>query len=96
MLLVVFLLVVNAFDLVFTILAHRIGGFSEVNPIARRLLDHTEALIAFKAAGVTVACAVFTAFRRRRLTELVCWFFAVGYTLLLFIWMAYYSHLAEQ
>jgi hypothetical protein len=91
-LLVIFLAMLNAFDLVFTILAHRIGEFREANPIAALLLDHTAALVAFKAAALLVASAIFIVFRRHWLTELVCWTFCGVYTALSILWMVYYAN----
>jgi len=86
-----FIWIVTIFDLLFTILAHRIGNFQELNPIARGLLDVTEALIVYKLALVGVASIIFYVFRRHRLTELACWACCVVFTGLVFLWMAYYT-----
>ncbi len=90
-LLVLFLCMLNAFDLAFTLLAYRIGHFSELNPLAARLLNHTASLVALKLTAVAAASAIFIIFRRHWLTELACWVFSGLYTVLSFIWMLYYS-----
>lgn len=91
LLLVVLLWMVSTFDLAFTLLAHQIGGFHEVNPLARQLLSNPGGLVAFKTAAVLPASCVMLAFRRRFLTEVACWVLCGVYTGLAFIWMEYYS-----
>ena len=89
--LLVLLWILNAFDLAYTILAHRIGGFEELNPFARGLLHPSWALVAFKLATVTLGTGILLALRRHRLTEGVCWGLCLIYTALAFTWMTYFS-----
>jgi len=91
--LVLVLVVLNLFDLAFTLLAHDIGGFEERNPIARLLLDHRVGLIAFKLAAVASASIIFIAFRRHWLAEAACWGFCLFYIGLSVIWRLYYYYL---
>lgn len=93
LLLIGFLWMVNLFDLTFTILAHQLGGFRELNPIAAGILHHADILTAFKVCAVLGATLIFAVYRRRLFTELACWLLAGVYTALSFIWLAYYAAL---
>ena len=86
-----FIWIVTIFDLLFTVLAQRIGNFQELNPIARELLNFTEGLIVYKFALVGIASIIFYVFRRHRLTEAACWACCGVFTGLAFLWMAYYT-----
>ena len=90
-LMVLFIWIVSAFDLTFTMLAHKLGGFKELNPMARHLLDKSEVLITYKVTMVFAASLIFLAFRRRRFTEIGCWGMAVVHTILAFLWAGYYT-----
>ena len=90
-LMVVFIWIVSVFDLTFTMLAHKLGGFRELNPVARSLLDSSDALIIWKVATVLAASLVFLALRKRRVTEIGCWGLAIVHTILAFLWAAYYT-----
>ena len=90
-LMIIFIWILNIFDLSLTILAHEVGGFREVNPIARGLLNVSAKLVFFKLSTVTLATAILLAFRRHRLTEFACWGLCCVYTALAFRWMAYYA-----
>ena len=90
-LMVVFIWIVSVFDLTFTMLAHKMGGFRELNPVARNLLDSSDALIIWKVATVLAASLVFLVLRRRRVTEVGCWGLAVVHTVLAFLWAGYYT-----
>ena len=79
-LMVVFIWIVSVFDLTFTMLAHKLGGFRELNPVARSLLDTSDALIIWKVATVFATSLVFLALRKRRVTETGCWGLAVVHT----------------
>ena len=89
--LLVLLWILNAFDLTYTILAHRIGGFFELNPFARMLLGTVWGLVLFKLILVGGGSIILLRLRRHRLTELVCWGLCLIYTALAFTWMAYYG-----
>ncbi len=85
-----FLWLVNLLDLVLTLLALRLGGFEELNPIAGKLLHSPSLLTLFKISLVTFATGVFFLFRRRRLTEMACYGLSGVHTGLLFIWLLYF------
>ncbi|MDY6913874.1 MAG: DUF5658 family protein [Planctomycetota bacterium] len=90
-LMIIFIWILNIFDLSLTILAHEVGGFREVNPIARDLLYISAKLVFFKLSMVGLATFILLAFRRYRLTEFACWGLCCVYTALAFRWMAYYA-----
>jgi hypothetical protein len=89
-LLVVYLWVANLFDLSFTILADRIGRFTELNPVASVFLANPAALAVFKVSLLVFSTVVFLVCRRRLLAEVGCWCLCAIYTALSFIWMEYY------
>ena len=89
-LILVLLWVANAFDLVFTLLAVRVGGFEEANPIAAPLLNSAGLLVTFKILAVLFASIIILKFRRRLLTEIGCWGLCITYTLVSARWWIYY------
>ena len=89
--LLILLWILNLFDLSYTILAHQIGGFEELNPLARSLLRPSWILVAFKMAAVTLGTGILMVLRRRGLAEAVCWGLCLIYTALAFTWMTYFS-----
>jgi len=82
--------ILTVFDLVMTLLAHRIGGFRELNPIARMLLDFSEALIAYKLLTVAGASIIFYRLRSRWTAEVACWLCCGAMVVLSFMWLQYY------
>ena len=92
--LIILLWILNFFDLTYTIFAHEIGGFEELNPLAHRLLDTSWLLTAFKLGAVAGGSTILLLLRRHRIAELVCWCLCVVYTVLAFMWMKYYSILS--
>lgn len=92
-LLTAFLWVLNLFDLVLTIIAHRLGGFNELNPIARQLLDCPASLSVFKIALVMLSTVIILAYRHVRLTEIGCWGLCGIYSGLGFVWLVYFKSL---
>lgn len=86
----ILLWIANAFDLVFTLLAVRVGGFEEVNPIAAPLLNDAVLLATFKILAVLFASIIILKFRKRLLTEIGCWGLCLTYTLLSTRWWIYY------
>ena len=94
--LVIFICLVNGFDLAFTLLAHQTGHFHEANPLARPLLSHSTALIAFKVSAVVAASVIFIVFRRYWLTEIACWVFGIVYMALSLAWNSYYDYLSRS
>jgi uncharacterized protein DUF5658 len=89
--LLVLLWILNVFDLSCTILAHQIGGFQELNPVARQMLEPSWMLVAFKVGTVALGSLILLLLRRYRVTELVCWLLCLIYTSLAFTWMTYFS-----
>ena len=92
-LMLIFIWTVSVCDLALTLLAQEIGGFHEANPLARRFIEHPGATIAFKFAVLVPATTILLLFRHRRLTEISCWILCLAYTVLAFLWAAYYSPL---
>jgi hypothetical protein len=93
LLLVLVIWVFNVFDLNFTLLAHRIGGFEEANPLAAAFLPSEEALVIYKFAMILPPTLIFLFFRRRLLTEIGCWTLCAAHVALSFMWVVYYSAL---
>ena len=83
--------ILNAFDLTFTVLAHRIGGLKEMNPFAGHLLTQSGGLIPFKAATVIIGSGILFVFRRRWTTEAAAWGVCAVYLVLAFMWVTYYE-----
>lgn len=88
---VIFLWLLNLSDLVLTILAHQIGHFHELNPLARGLLATPTALAAFKLVALSLTTGIFLYFRHYRFTEIGCWVLAAVYTALAVLWLRYYQ-----
>lgn len=96
-LILILLWIANAFDLAFTLLAVRTGGFEEGNPIAAPLLDNPGLLTTFKLLTVLFASIIIFKFRRRLLTEIGCWGLFLTYVLLSTRWWFYYfSHHCQR
>jgi len=91
-LILVLLWIVSVFDLVFTLFAHRLGGFQEANPVAELLIGNSIGLIGFKFTMLVCASAIFFVLRRHVWAEIGCWLMAVVYTCLAFVWLYYYHH----
>ena len=83
----------NGFDLIFTLVACRLGCFIELNPIAARVLgdDNFAGIIIFKCALVGCGSAILYWFRGYRVTELSCWLLACVYSGLAVRWHRYYE-----
>ena len=90
-LMVLFLWLLNLSDLALTILAHQIGGFHELNPLARGLLATPIALVVFKLTALLLTTGIFLYFRHYRFTEIGCWALAAVYTALAVVWLRYYQ-----
>ncbi|HET6427657.1 MAG TPA: DUF5658 family protein [Phycisphaerae bacterium] len=90
-LILIFVWIVNLFDLVFTLIACELGGFRELNPLVHEVLHKSEQLILYKVSTVFAATLIIWAFRRRRITEIACWGLSVVYTVLAFLWTSYYA-----
>ncbi len=90
-LMLILLWIANAFDLVFTLLAIKAGGFMEANPIAEPLINNAGMLVAFKVLAVLFASIIIFKFRKRFLTEIGCWGLCITYTLLSATWWLYHQ-----
>jgi len=90
-LILIFVWIVNIFDLVFTLIACELGGFRELNPLVHEVLHKSEQLVLYKVSTVFAATLIIWAFRRRRITEIACWGLSVVYTVLAFLWTSYYA-----
>ncbi len=90
LLLVFGLCLINAFDLVFTVLGHAHTEFAEMNPLAARLIGNTAGLVLFKVSMVAFGALILVCFRKRLFTELSCWGLCGVYSGLAGIWWMYY------
>ena len=90
-LLLILLWILNGFDLAFTIMAHRLGDFSEGNPIARTMLHQPVRVVIFKVSSVVFASGIFFLFRDRGLVEAGCWGLCLVYAVIGFLWLLYYD-----
>ncbi len=91
-LLILALWLINLADLGLTLCARDIGGFHELNPVARPLIGSTSALVIFKLSLVSISSLIMLTYRRHLWTELGCWVLIAVYTGLSFVWVQYYSH----
>lgn len=83
---------INAFDVLLTVLAYRQGMLDESNPIARRiLLLNPYAILVYKLALVSFATAVLLKYRRRLLAELAATGMLFIYTLVAIQWRLCYE-----
>lgn len=82
----------NAFDLVFTILSHEQGMLHEENPVAQRLLENgTASIILFKIGLVLMGSYPLLRFRRVRIAEMAAAFILLAYALLAVRWSVCYD-----
>ena len=83
----------NGFDLLFTILADKLGCFIELNPLAATFLDdgNYTGIILFKIALVGAGTFILWHLRRHRLAEMSCWLVAFLYVGLAFRWYRFYE-----
>ena len=77
----------NAFDLIFTLLSHRHGLLDEENPIARFVLGNgTLSIVLFKVGLVLIGSYPLLRFRRVRLAELASYVVLAAYAFLAIRW----------
>lgn len=82
----------NAFDLILTLLAHSQGVLDEENPVARTLLGMgTPSLVLFKIGLVLIGTYPLLRYRRARITELGTLVILVAYALLAVHWRECYE-----
>ena len=92
-LLLVLVWIIGLFDLAFTVLARKIGGFEEANTIVARMVHVTGLLVAFKIATLFFASVILLKYRHRKFTEFSCWGICVVHMALAFLWLTYYAWL---
>lgn len=85
----------GVFDLVFTLTAHRIGSFHELNPLAAALLAHPTVLIVFKLSTLAAGSVILFLFRRHLIAEIACWTLCGVYASLSAVWVHYYAFLSD-
>jgi len=91
-LLVVGIWVLNAFDLLLTLLAHQRGLLQEGSPVARWILGlGTPSVILFKVGLVMIGSYPLLRFRTARITELGTLVILLAYALLAVHWSACYD-----
>lgn len=84
--------VINLFDLVLTIRAHRDGMLHEENPLARLLLEFGPmALLVFKISVIAGAGYVLFSLRRHRCAEVACVFVLLTYVAVAVRWRICYA-----
>ncbi len=88
-LLLLFIWMVNLFDLALTLVASQSGEFVEMNPLADMLLHSPAALSAFKLSALVLSTVVFMVFRRHWLSEAGCWILWCVYTGVALVWAEY-------
>ena len=93
LLLLILFVIVKVFYVIYTIVAHQLGGFEEINPLARQLLDISPLLVVFKLLLVGGGAILLWLCRRHWLAEVACWFLCGMYTVLAFLWVAYYEQI---
>ena len=78
---------INLFDLALTLLAHRAGMLSEVNPVAAFLLRQGPALVClYKVVLVALGSGILIYYRRRLLAELTACTVLLVYSLVSVQW----------
>ena len=83
---------INGFDVVLTMAAHRQGLLDETNPIAARLLSHSPAaVLLYKLALVTFASTVLLTHRRQFIAEIAATGMLVIYLLVAVHWRLCYE-----
>jgi len=82
----------NAFDLILTILAQEQGLLQEQNPFGRYMLGYgTASVVLFKVGLVLVGSYPLLRFRTARITELATFFILVAYAMLAVHWSQCYE-----
>ncbi len=84
--------ILNAFDLVLTLLSHEQGLLQEGNPVARWILSlGTPSVILFKVGLVMIGSYPLLRFRTARITELGTLVIFIAYGLLAVHWSSCYE-----
>jgi hypothetical protein len=87
LLLLIGLWIINAFDLVLTVIAQANGLLVEINPIAARVLPFGYlAIVVYKTALVAIGSAALLSIRRRPIAEVTAAVMLAVYSLVAFQW----------
>ncbi len=82
----------NAFDLMLTLLAQEQGLLHEENPFGRHMLGYgTESIVLFKIGLVLIGSFPLLRFRTARITELAAFLILIAYALLAVHWSQCYE-----
>ena len=82
------LVLLNAMDLLFTILANQTGAFIELSPVAGELVNSPVALGFYKTTLVALGVCILLLLRQRRAAEVTAWWLCALYVLVLVRWVA--------
>lgn len=84
----------NILDLLFTLLAHRVGLLKEMNPIAAKFFYHDmeSTVVCYKALGILVGTFLLWKLRYSPWAPRACWLLVVVYTGLSFVWLDWSHH----
>jgi hypothetical protein len=84
--------VLNLFDLGYTLHQARAHHFTEMNPLAARLLHGPPLLLLlFKVSLVSVGTVILVWLRRHAIAELACWLLLATYFYVAVRWLTYYE-----
>jgi hypothetical protein len=88
--------VIAVFDLGYTLAESGTADFTELNPVAARLLGGpASAVIAYKFALLGVGTLILLGLRRHAIAELACWFLFVAELYVALRWYGYFDCLLE-
>ncbi len=89
--------VIAVFDLGYTLAESGTADFTELNPVAAKLLNGPPtAVIAYKFALLSVGTLILLALRRHAIAELACWFLFVAELYVAVRWYGYFDYLLES
>jgi hypothetical protein len=87
----------NIFDLEFTVRAHELGSFTELNPLAAGMLSMPWSyLAAFKFISVGVGTLILMCLSRHHIAELGSWLLVAAYVFVAARWYQYYAYMLEE
>ncbi|HIG30842.1 MAG TPA: hypothetical protein EYQ50_24780 [Verrucomicrobiales bacterium] len=89
------IVVLSAFDFACTIMASHTGGFSELNPLAARMMDTPFNLAVFKATMVLISSAIVLKLWRYHAAQTAAWWMCLICTTVVFRWVAFQSMVME-
>lgn len=82
------LVLLNALDLLFTLLAQRTGQFIELSPVGDRMITNPVVLGFYKTTLVALGAGILLFLRHRRAAEVTAWWLCALYILVLVRWAA--------